>query len=237
MGDRDAMARLELEALHRVGYGLYIVSSVQDGRVNGQIANALIQVCADPAAVAVCLNKHNLTHGYVASSRKFVASVLSEDAPLPFIGRFGFKSGRDMNKLEGVQTLVGVTGIPIVTEHAAAYLEVEVERELDVWTHTLFVGRVVGAGILNDSAPMSYAYYHDIKRGVTPRSAPSYVEHHKEEAIVSKYKCTICGYIYDPALGDPDNGVAAGTSFEDLPDDWTCPVCGAAKSEFEKTDE
>ena len=115
MGDRDAMARLELESLHRVGYGLYIVSSVQDGRVNGQIANALIQVCADPAAVAVCLNKHNLTHGYVASSRKFVASVLTEDAPLPFIGRFGFKSGRDVNKLEGVQTVVGVTGIPIVT--------------------------------------------------------------------------------------------------------------------------
>lgn len=237
MGNMDTAARLELEALHRVGYGLYVVSSVQGNRVNGQIANALIQVCADPAAVAVCLNKHNLTHEYVASSRRFVASVLTEEAPLQFIGRFGFKSGRDVNKLEGVQTMVGVTGIPIVTEHAAAYLEVEVDRELDVWTHTLFVGRVVGAGILSDSAPMSYAYYHDIKRGVTPRSAPSYVEHHKEESTMSKYKCTICGYIYDPALGDPDNGVAAGTSFEDLPADWTCPVCGAAKSEFEKTDE
>jgi flavin reductase (DIM6/NTAB) family NADH-FMN oxidoreductase RutF/rubredoxin len=226
--------QMQPETLHRIGYGLYIVSSIHEGRANAQVANALIQVCSEPAAVAVCLNKQNLTHSYVAASRRFVASVLSEETPLPFIGRFGFKSGRDVDKLEGVDTLPGATGVPVVTQHAVAYMEVEVERELDVWTHTLFVGRVVAARILNDGTPMSYAFYHDVKRGVTPKSAPSYVAHHKEESAVSKYKCTVCGYIYDPAVGDPASGVAPGTAFESLPDDWSCPVCGAAKSEFEK---
>ncbi|MBN1152782.1 MAG: rubredoxin [Dehalococcoidia bacterium] len=228
---------MQPEALHRIGYGLYVVSSTKDGRANAQIANALIQVCAEPAAVAVCLNKSNLTHEFVAASRKFAAATLSEQTPLQFIGRFGFKSGRTLDKLEGVDTVVGVTGVPVVTKHAIAYIEAEVDRELDVWTHTLFVGRVVAARVLNNDTPMSYAYYHDVKRGVTPKSAPSYVEHRKEESQMSKYKCIVCGYIYDPAVGDPDNGIAAGTSFESLPDDWTCPVCGAAKSEFEKTDE
>jgi rubredoxin/flavin reductase (DIM6/NTAB) family NADH-FMN oxidoreductase RutF len=230
-------AQLQPEALHHVGYGLYVVTSHRDGRANGQIANAVMQVCAEPNAIAVCLNKKNLTHEYVSASRVFVAAVLSESAPLPFIGRFGFKSGRDTDKLKGLDMLTGVTGVPVVTQHCTAFLEAEVERELDVWTHTLFVGRLVGARILTGERPMSYAYYHDIKRGVTPPTAPSFVAHRKEASTVSKqkYKCTVCGYIYDPAVGDPDNGVAPGTAFEALPADWVCPVCGAAKSEFEKT--
>lgn len=235
--DTSAVDRLQPEALHRIGYGLYVVSSVLDGRANAQIANALVQVCAEPAAVAVCLNKLNLTHEYVSATRKLAVSVLSELTPLQFIGRFGFKSGRDIDKLAGVATTTGVTGVPVVTEHATAFFEVEVDRELDAWTHTLFVGRVVSARVLNGETPMSYAFYHDVKRGVTPKNAPSYVAHRKEESAVSKYKCTVCGYIYDPAVGDPDNGIAPGTAFEALPDDWTCPVCGAAKSEFEPTDE
>ena len=224
---------LQTEVLNRIGYGLYVVSSLHDGRANAQVANALMQVCAEPPAVGVCLNKQNLTHSYVAASRRFVASILAEDAPLKFIGRFGFKSGRDMDKFDGVQAMRGVTGIPIVTQHAVACLEVEVERELDAWTHTLFAGPVVAARVLTDGTPMSYAYYHDVKRGVTPRGAPTYIAEHEEESTLKKYKCTVCGYIYDPAAGDPDSGVAPGTAFDDLADDWTCPVCGAAKSAFE----
>jgi rubredoxin len=53
---------------------------------------------------------------------------------------------------------------------------------------------------------------------------------------MDKYECTVCGYVYDPEEGDPDNDIEPGISFEDLPDDWTCPVCGAAKDEFEKVD-
>ena len=51
---------------------------------------------------------------------------------------------------------------------------------------------------------------------------------------MDKYVCQVCGYVYDPAAGDPDNGIEPGTAFEDLPDDWTCPVCGVSKDEFEK---
>jgi len=227
---------MDAEVLHQLGYGLYIVSSRIDGRLNGQVANALVQVCAEPPAVAVCLNKKNLTHEYVRSSHVFTASVLSEETPLSFIARFGFKSGRDVNKFEGLDTMTGSTGAPIVKDFCTAYLEAEVEREADAWTHTVFIARVVGAGLLAEGVPMSYAFYHDVKRGVTPKTAPNYVKHHEEESEVSKYKCTVCGYVYDPASGDPDSGVAPGTAFEDLADDWVCPVCGAAKSEFEKVE-
>jgi rubredoxin/flavin reductase (DIM6/NTAB) family NADH-FMN oxidoreductase RutF len=226
------------EALHRIGYGMYIVSAVHEGNANAQIANTLMQVCAEPAALAVCLNKQNLTHSYIAASRKFAASMLSEATPLQFIGRFGFKSGRHLDKLRGIEVETGALGLSVVTENATAYFEVEVDRQLDAWTHTIFAGPVVTARVLSDASSMSYAYYHDVKRGLTPRSAPSYVAHdRKEESTLKKYKCTVCGYIYDPAAGDPDSGVAPGTAFEDLADDWTCPVCGAAKSEFEAVED
>jgi rubredoxin len=86
---------------------------------------------------------------------------------------------------------------------------------------------------------MTYDYYHQIKGGKTPKAAATYVEEKveaKKGAIseMAKYRCKICGYIYDPAQGDPDGGIKAGTAFEALPDSWVCPVCGAAKSEFEK---
>lgn len=56
----------------------------------------------------------------------------------------------------------------------------------------------------------------------------------EESTTMDKYECQACGYIYDPAKGDPDSGIAAGTAFADLPDDWVCPVCGASKDDFEK---
>lgn len=56
----------------------------------------------------------------------------------------------------------------------------------------------------------------------------------RRERIMVRYVCTVCGYVYDPEVGDPDNGVAPGTPFEKLPDDWVCPVCGASKDKFER---
>jgi len=89
--------------------------------------------------------------------------------------------------------------------------------------------------VLKEGEPMTYAYYHEVKRGTTPKTAPHYVEEKKEGDIkMAKYKCSVCGYIYDPAKGDPEGKIPPGTPFEKLPEDWTCPVCGAAKSEFEK---
>ncbi len=99
----------------------------------------------------------------------------------------------------------------------------------------LFVGEIVDADILNNKTCMTYDYYQQVKRGVTSKTAPSYVEDKKEvSAKMEKYQCSVCGWVYDPELGDPDGGIAPGTPFDKLPDDWVCPVCGAARSDFEK---
>jgi len=57
-----------------------------------------------------------------------------------------------------------------------------------------------------------------------------------QEEKMTKWECMVCGYVYDPAVGDPDNGIAPGTSFDDLPDDWVCPDCGVGKDMFEKVE-
>jgi flavin reductase (DIM6/NTAB) family NADH-FMN oxidoreductase RutF/rubredoxin len=229
-------------ALQKCSYGVYVVSAQEDGKLNGQIANTVIQVTADPASVLVCINKNNLTHDMIIASRAFAVSILSEEAPMEFIGRFGFKSGRDTDKFQGINYKIGVTKTPIVTDYTTSYLECELIGSMDVGTHTTFVGRVADAAVLNDSPPMTYAYYHQVKGGKSPKTAPTYAGPVQEETKAEKkeaqnmdsYRCTICGYVYNPAEGDSNGGIAAGTAFEDVPDSWVCPICGAPKSEFEK---
>ena len=227
---------MDLKALYPLSYGMYVVGSRKGNKINAQIANTVIQVCSDPPTISVCINKGNLTHEFIKDSKVFSVSVLSQETPLSFIGRFGFKSGRDMNKFEGVNYKVGETKAPIVLDNALSYMEAKMISSLDTKTHTIFVGELVDAGVLKEGEPMTYAYYHEVKRGTTPKTAPHYVEEKKEGGIMklAKYKCSVCGYIYDPAKGDPESNTPPGTPFEKLPDDWTCPVCGAAKSEFEK---
>jgi len=105
---------------------------------------------------------------------------------------------------------------------------------MNVGTHTFFVGKVVDSDIIKKDEPMTYAYYHRVKGGKTPVKAPTYIKEDREVNGLDKYVCKICGYIYDPDKGDPDNGIAPGTMFENLPDDWVCPICGATKDQFEK---
>ena len=226
---------MNLKALHMISYGLYVIGSRKGDRLNGQIANTVIQVSSQPPLISVCINKENLTHEYIRSSGAFSVSVLSQDTPLSFIGHFGFKSGRDIDKFEGVNYKIGETQAPIVLDHALAYMEAKVTQEVDAGTHTDFIGDLVAAEVLREGEPMTYAYYHQVKRGTTPKTAPSYVEERKEAAPkMAKYECSVCGYVYDPEVGDPDGDIPPGTPFEKLPEDWVCPVCGASKDEFEK---
>ena len=223
------------KALFKLGYGLYVVTSRKGERLNGQIANTVFQITSEPPTVAVSINKKNLTWEYIKESRVFAVSVLCQDTPLSFIGQFGFKSGRDIDKLAGINHKLGQTRAPVVLDNVTSYLEAKVTKEMDVGTHTIFVGEIVDGDVINEKPCMTYDYYHQVKRGTTPKTAPSYVEEKKEEAPkMSKYKCSVCGWIYDPAAGDPDGGIAPGTPFEKIPDNWQCPMCGAAKSEFEK---
>ncbi|MGQ9603227.1 MAG: rubredoxin [bacterium] len=234
---------MDLKVLHLCSYGLYIVASKADGKVNGQIANTVFQITSNPPTIAVSINKQNLTHDLISASKVFTVSILSTEAPMTFIGKWGFKSGREIDKFKDTQQIIGKSGAPIVTEYSIGYMEARVIKTLDVGSHTLFIGEVVNAESLASGQPMTYAYYHEVKKGKTPEKAATFIgekkstkEGGKMPSKDMKYKCTICGYIYDPAKGDPDSGVAPGTPFEDLPDDWVCPVCGVGKDQFEVLD-
>ncbi len=227
-------------AFYKLSYGLYVITSGKEGRFNGQIANTVFQVTSDPPTVAVSINKQNFTHDHISSSRRFAVSILEEATPMTMIGRFGFKCGRDIDKFEGIGTRVGKTGIPIVTDHAIAFIEAEVVGEMDCGTHTIFLGRVVECDVLGTAQPMTYAYYHTVKGGKSPKNAPTYqqAEPPKTAEIpavkAARYTCSVCGYVYDPEKGDPEGNVPPGTRFEDLPEGWVCPVCGAGRDQFVK---
>jgi flavin reductase (DIM6/NTAB) family NADH-FMN oxidoreductase RutF/rubredoxin len=232
---------MDKRILRKLSYGVYVVSSRRGEQLNGQIVNAAMQVTSDPAQIAIALNKGNLTHDLVKESKVFTVCILADDTPLTLVGLFGFKSGRDIDKFADVPCRVCTSGCPVVLHHTLGYLEARVVHEVDLGTHALFVGEVVDAELLRDGEPMTYAQYHRVKGGKTPATAPTFVGEQqpsskKEESKMQKYVCTVCGYVYDPAEGDPEANVPAGTSFEDLPDDWICPVCGASKDQFEPQD-
>jgi len=166
---------MNMNALHKLGYGMYIIGAYKDDKLNGQVANTVFQITSEPATVAVSINKSNLTHEYIKATKVFTASILCQATPLPYIGGFGFKSGRDTNKLENKNYKIGETKAPIFLDHATAYLEAEVIQDVDVGTHTIFIGKIVAAEILTEDTCMTYDFYHEVKRGTTPKTAPSYI--------------------------------------------------------------
>lgn len=165
---------MDTKVLHLISYGLYIIGSKKGDRINAQTANTVIQVSSEPPIISVCINKQNLTHEFIEDSRVFSASIISKDAPLGLIGGFGFKSGRDTDKFEGYNYKLGETGAPIVLDDTLAYLEAKVIKSVDVGTHTIFIGELVAAETIQAGEPMTYAHYHLVKRGTTPKTAPSY---------------------------------------------------------------
>jgi len=235
---------LDLESLFKLSYAMCIAGSKKADGVNGCIVNTVFQLVPEPPMVAMSLNRRSLTHEYILDSGIFTVSIISEKAPMRFIGRFGFRSGRDTDKFEQVNHTLGLTGGPIVLDNTVAFLEVEVVQSIDICTHTLFIGKIVACETLDEAnEPLTYAYYRDIKHGRTPETAatfikPSTQKQSKERAReMKKYKCLMCGYVYAPEAGDPDGGIKPGTAFEDLPDDWVCPDCGVGKDEFDPVDE
>jgi ferric-chelate reductase [NAD(P)H] len=161
-------------ALNKFNYGLYIVSSIAGERINGQLANTVFQVTAEPIRIAASINKGNLTHQYIMESGLFSISVVAESATMIFIGLFGFRSGRDIDKFSKVTFKKGPAGCPIVTEHVVSAVEARVIDRIDIGTHTLFIGEVIHTEILSEEKPMSYAYYQENLRGKTPQASPTY---------------------------------------------------------------
>ena len=161
-------------AFRDLSYGLYIVTSLDGDRLNGQIVNTVIQVTSDPARVAVILNNQNLTHEFISKSGLFGVSVLDESAPMTFMGLFGFRSGRDVDKLSQVEFKIGVTGCPLVLEHALSVLEAKEINQIDLGTHTIFIGDTVNAEVLKEGRPLTYRYYQEFLKGKAPATAPTY---------------------------------------------------------------
>ncbi len=163
------------KALEKISYGMYILTSRKDGKLNGQIANAVLQATADPVSITVCVSHDNLTHEFIEHSKVFTLSVLSENAPMSLIAGFGYRCGRDFDKFEGVSFKEGQNGAPIVLDSAVAFLECELIDQMDLGSHTMFAGRLIGGDVLSDETPMTYVYYHTVKGGKSPKNAPNYV--------------------------------------------------------------
>jgi flavin reductase (DIM6/NTAB) family NADH-FMN oxidoreductase RutF/rubredoxin len=221
---------INFEALFSISYGLYIVSSGDKNKGNGFISNTVFQVTAEPAKFAACCNKNNFTAELISQTKAFSVSVLNKDTSPDIFGRFGYKSGKDTNKLEGMQVKYGETGVPIVLNDSIAYLELKVTETIDVGTHLMFIGELLHSEILDtEKDPITYLYYRQVRKGVAPKNAPTYIDKSKLEPkqktqVFKKFKCSVCGYIYDEATEDK--------KFADLPDSWICPVCGSEKADF-----
>ncbi len=232
-------ARIDVAALNTFTYGLYVVTTSDGEHHNGLVVNTVVQVAAEPCEVSVSINKNSYTCELIRRSRVFTVCVLEQQTPLEFIGRFGFRSGRDVDKFQGVRWHPGSNGCPVLEEWTLAVVEANVLTEVDCGSHVTFVGRVTAAHQTGSGAPLTYAYYHEVKGGKTGKGAANYAasqaggKRKERQEKMRKYVCAVCGYVYDPEVGDPENGIAPGTPFEKLPDDWVCPVCGAGKDQFE----
>lgn len=169
------MDGIDSKALYNFSYGVYIVSTEHGGKMNGQIADAAMQISGTPITLAVSINKENLTHELISASGKFSVSILEEDVPMPFIGTFGFKSGRAIDKFADAEHIIAPNGIPAVKQWCLAALSTNVIGKIDVHTHTIFVGEVVASEVFKQGTPLTYANYHLIKKGKSPKTAPTAV--------------------------------------------------------------
>lgn len=220
---------IDTKAFRSMSYGLYIISAKNGDSLAGCVVNTFQQVTSKPARVSVAINKENFTTGAVLESGRFEATVLAESATMELIGRFGFKSSADIDKFSDTQHVFDEAGVPYVTEHAVAHVGARVIEAIDVGTHYLIVGEVECAEVLSDEAPMTYAYYHQVKGGKTPPKASSFdpnegtapSETAPKDVGKSRigWRCKLCGYVVE---------------MDELPEDFRCPMCGVGREMFER---
>jgi flavin reductase (DIM6/NTAB) family NADH-FMN oxidoreductase RutF/rubredoxin len=231
---------MDIQAYFKITYGLYVVSSVNGKKLNGFISNSVFQVTSEPAQFAVACNKLNYTAEMIKLSKVFSFSALSIDAKPEIFSIFGYSSGKNIDKFSKFKYKSGLTGVPIFIEDSLAWFECELVQTFDIGTHLIFVGKIIDCDLLNNSVdPITYAYYREVRKAKAPKNAPTYISQDKlkkkiHTTLSETYRCPVCGYVYDPESGDPSTGIAPGTRFEDLPDNWICPVCSTPKSEFIK---
>ena len=259
------MKELDKKALFNISYGLYVITSNDGSKDNGLIVNTVTQVTSDPARIMVAINKQNYSHDVILKSGKMNVNCLTTDAPFSVFERFGFQSGRDVNKFKNEVVKRLDNGLVVLSKYINSYMGLEVESYTDLDTHGMFICKVTEASVVSNNPSMSYDYYH---KNVKPKSnskkeTKGYVcticgwvyegdplpedivcplcKHgadafekieEKTNSDFKKYTCNLCGFTYDEELGLPSEGIAPGTKFTDLPEDFACPICGVSKAEF-----
>lgn len=248
---------MKYKAFHKLSYGLYIIATEFEGTKYGYIGNTAFQVTSDPSQIAISSHKKNFTTDKILKSGKFSISVLKKEVNTSLIGEFGFMSGADFDKFRNVKTITSVTGAPVVVDSSVAWFDCKVLNSVDVGSHILIIGEVLDSDVLSGEEPLTYDYYREKYKMLAPKNAPTYVEKEKlenevvpvaepksekkEESVKQEtsvesgtHTCSICGFQYDPEEGDPALGIPPGTPFEDLPEDYKCPICNAGKDYFKK---
>jgi len=202
----DSGTKNDFSALFRIGYGLYVVTSHDGAKDNGLIVNTVSQVTSSPNRVAVCINKQNYSHHIIKQTGVMNVNCLSVDAPFSVFEDFGFRSGRTVDKFEGMETLRSENGLIVLPRYVNAFMSLKVEQYLDLDTHGMFVCTVTEARVLSDRETMTYTYYQN------------YVKPKPETEGKKGWVCKVCGYVYEG---------------EELPDDIVCPLCKHGAADFE----
>lgn len=243
---------MKLKAFHKLSYGLYLIASEYQGKKAGYIANTTFQVTSEPPQIAISCHKNNQTTQIILDSGIFSISVLKKEVNMKIIGDFGFMSSNDIDKFNGIHTITAKTGAPIVLDSSVAWFDCKVVKSIDLGSHYLIIGEVLDSDEISDEEPLTYQYYREKYKMYSPKNSPTYIEKSLLEAepVLSpteikeeepehehifdgqSYVCLICGFTYNPEEGDPSMGIAPGTPFEDLPEDYKCPICNASKEYF-----
>lgn len=196
---------LDATALFNISYGLYVLIANDGRRDCGCIVNTVVQLTEKPLRIAVSVNKQNHTCSAVEKGGCFNISVLAEDAPMDLFKRFGFQSGRDVDKFAGSDEPVAENGLHYLKQHANALISGTVEQVVDCGTHLLFIAAVTQAEKWDAEPSMTYTYYFE---NVKP----------KKKEVKKGYVCRICGYFHEG---------------EELPEDFVCPLCKHGPDDFE----
>lgn len=244
---------MKFKAFHKISYGLYVIASEYQGKKSGYIANTAFQVTSKPEQLAISCHKDNFTTQVILDSGAFSVSVLKKEVNMKIVGDFGFMSTSDIDKFNGINYITGQSGAPIVTDSCIAWFDCRVTKSIDLGSHYLVVGEVLDSDELSDDEPLTYQYYREKYKMFSPKNSPTYIEKTMLDSEIQsviveekegetdvtyfdgdRYICAICGFVYDPAEGDPTIGIAPGTPFEQLPDDYRCPICNASREYFQK---
>lgn len=205
---------MDNKVLRNLSYGMYIIGAKDTAPV-GCIANTVVQITSDPQTIAISINHNNHTNEITKKTGIFSVSILPETINQEIIGLFGYKSSRDINKYENINT-IDLEGLPVLTE-SCGNMVCKVINATETSTHTIFIGEVIASNNYNENKPMTYRYYHEVLKGKSPKNAPTYVE--EPEKSTNTWKCEMCGY---------------EITTETLEEDFRCPICGEPASVFKK---